>query len=128
MNELLPIGSIIRLNNQKDYMIIGFCPSTLHSDVIYDYIVCNPSGISKKKEDMTEGTDFFFIKKEDIENVLFIGFQDQEFDIYKDIITNIVDKLKENQKTKQKLTNDDVKLLCSNILSEMNRREVKNEK
>lgn len=122
MNELLPLGSIVELKSKTRYMIIGFLPSSIKSKIFYDYIVCNPDGFTKRKEELKEKIDYYFIKKEEIDNVLFIGLQDNEFDLYQDILKTILEKIHDS---KQELTE---KELYNDILKEMKKRWLKNEK
>lgn len=121
MNELLPIGSIVELKNHMRCMIIGFLPSPLNSKVLYDYIACNPDGVTKRKEELKEKKDYFFIKKEEIDNVLFIGLQNDEFELYEDILKTMIEKI---HNSKQELT---AKELYNNTIKEMEKRWLKNE-
>lgn len=73
MKALLPIGSIIRLKDGvKRLMIYGIYQSEEDSDIEYDYIgVIYPEG--------NIGDDFHFLfQHEDIEEVYFRGYEDEE--------------------------------------------------
>lgn len=70
-NELLPIGSIIRVSNE-DLMICSYFDKTkIINNEKYDYICCKyPIGIGK---------EMALVKKDNIEKIIFIGFQDNRF-------------------------------------------------
>ena len=70
-NEILPIGSIVRISGQ-DVMICAYVnKGAIINGETYDYAGClYPIGMTK---------DAVMIKKEKIEKVVFIGFQDQRF-------------------------------------------------
>lgn len=119
MSDLLPIGSIIEVKNKTKYMIIGFFPSIIIEDEVYDYIVCKPKGLTKTKKKLKKEIDYFYIKKEDIVNVLYIGFQDEDFNVYKDIITITLEQLKKNKNSKK---------LFIDIQNEFYKRRLKNER
>jgi len=70
-NEILPIGSIVRVK-EKDLMIVAYMKKeAVINDQSFDYACCfYPDGLGEKA---------ILIKKEDIERVVFIGFQDARF-------------------------------------------------
>lgn len=103
MNELLPLGSIVELNNKKIYMIIGYNPNKPNDDELHDYIVCSSKlGIIKKKDDLHLNKDFFYIDKKDIEKVLFIGYSDSQFEKF-DYCSFIVNSNVNIAKSRKKL-------------------------
>ena len=71
--DMLPIGSVVRLEGGERYlMIYGRIVCAEGSDKIYDYVSCPyPEGIAKDD-------DTIFFNREAIEQVLFIGFQDEQ--------------------------------------------------
>jgi len=70
-NELLPIGSIVRANGQ-DIMICAYLKKDANvNNEHYDYACCiYPTGLAK---------DSILIKKEQIQKIIFIGYQDERF-------------------------------------------------
>lgn len=73
MKELLPLGSIVLLNEgNKRIMICGRLQQEVEKDQIYDYCACYyPEGIMDPNE-------LFLFNNEDIKNVFYIGMQDEE--------------------------------------------------
>lgn len=74
-NQLLPIGSIIKIDSQY-LMICGYFQNNIKiNNERYDYACCiYPNGIGKK---------VFTVKKENIQDIIFIGFQDGSFTEFK---------------------------------------------
>ncbi len=71
--ELLPIGSIVLLNDaSKRLMIYGVGQSDMTNNVDYDYI-----GVMYPEGNMGEGSQFLF-NHSDISEVFFRGFEDDE--------------------------------------------------
>ncbi len=70
-NGILPIGSIVTVEG-NDYMICAYFQKNAYvENQKYDYACClYPTGLSK---------DAVLIKKDQIEKVKFIGFQDLRF-------------------------------------------------
>ena len=83
-NKILPIGSIIKIYNSDLYlMIYGYVDKNkkIENDY-YDYFCCiYPTGI--------DGKNSILVKKEKIEKVIFIGYQDAKF-------ANLVELLNKN--------------------------------
>lgn len=77
INELLPIGSVIRLvNGKKSLVITGILQHDLETDVTYDYMaVPYPEGFISKEY-------VFFAQHENIEKVIFKGYSDSERDSF----------------------------------------------
>ena len=73
-NKILPIGSIIKMHdNDLYFMIYGYVDKNkkIENDT-YDYFCCiYPTGIN--------GKEAILVKKEKIEKVIFIGYQDPKF-------------------------------------------------
>lgn len=74
IRELLPIGSIVLLKNgQKKVMIYGVKQTELESGAEYDYLsVTYPEG------SMGEEAGQFLFNHEDIDEVYFHGYEDEE--------------------------------------------------
>lgn len=70
-DKLLPIGSIVTIKGQ-DLMICSYFDKKKRiNNECFDYICCiYPTGIDEK---------MLLIKKENIESIKFIGFQDNRF-------------------------------------------------
>lgn len=70
-NTFLPIGSIVTVKG-VDVMICSYIKKgKLINNIQYDYACCSyPDGI---------GENAILIKREDVDNVKFIGFQDNRF-------------------------------------------------
>ena len=124
MDDLLPIGSIVELKNNKRKMIIGYLPNKPNDKEFYDYICCNSkTGLRKEKKELKQNKDYFFINNEDIENVLFIGCQDKEFLMYKIMHNRIKEKLLEIRKNNSNLTEEDLDKLYTKELED-SRKEI----
>ena len=76
-DKYLPIGSIVRLNdNNKKMMIIGYYSLKYQNSVkIYDYCGCvYPEG-------MLLANNLFSFNHSDIAEVIFLGFKNKEYDV-----------------------------------------------
>lgn len=73
LKEFYPVGSVVRLKNgTKRIMICGRLQMRESDQKIFDYCACYyPEGILDPEE-------LFLFQHEDIEEVCFTGFQDQE--------------------------------------------------
>lgn len=83
-DKILPIGSIIKMHDSDLLlMIYGYVNKNKKiEDDYYDYFCCiYPTGVN--------GKDSILVKKEKIEKIIFIGYQDSKF-------SNFVDLLKKN--------------------------------
>lgn len=77
IKNLLPVGSVVRLNGAvKNLMIFGVCQS--HNDKDYDYI-----GVLWPEGNIGAEAQILFAH-EDIEEVLFRGFENAERDAFID--------------------------------------------
>lgn len=79
MNKFLPIGSIVKLkdDNNFEYMILGYYPIDQETDEKFDYAaVVYPQGYSY-------GNNLILFNKEDIENIEFKGYSDEENEFVK---------------------------------------------
>lgn len=88
MNNLLPIGSVIILRNVEGHiMIIGFNAQNTINEKKYDYVGCPlPMGVENNKS-------YICFDKEEIENILFVGYQSSQFLKSR----NIIEKAKESE-------------------------------
>ena len=93
MFDLIPIGSIVELKDKREVMIIGYNPNKVNESEQFDYIICMPSGFDKVKEKLVLNKDYFYIKKEDITNIIYIGYNDREFDLYKAFHDEIISQV-----------------------------------
>lgn len=83
MVEVLPVGSIIELKNNSRFMVIGYNSNENSSEKSYDYICCLPHvGIKREKSNLKKDVDYFIINRNEIYNVLFIGYCDDDFTKY----------------------------------------------
>ena len=83
-DKILTIGSIIKMHDSDLLlMIYGYVNKNKKiEDDYYDYFCCiYPTGVN--------GKDSILVKKEKIEKIIFIGYQDSKF-------SNFVDLLKKN--------------------------------
>jgi hypothetical protein len=79
MKDLLPIGSIVLLNGgDKRLMIIGVVQINPDDNIEYDYLSClYPEGFA--------GPEYMFLfNHEDIEQVIFEGFTDDEYIVFRE--------------------------------------------
>lgn len=86
INELLPIGSVVRLKDAEKYlMIFGIKQSTSEqeNEEVSDYIcVPYPEG--------NLGLEYqFLINHEDIEEIIFRGFENDERDMFIETLSQI---------------------------------------
>lgn len=77
-DSILPIGSIVSVKN-VDIMIIAYLDKNKKIDGdSYDYVCCvYPIGLEENT---------ILVKKEDIENIKFIGYQDVRFSKLKELL------------------------------------------
>ena len=109
MEDFLPIGSKVRLNDGRILMIIGYLPSKPNDEIIYDYICSrNRYGLLKRKEDLKLNRDIFYIKNEDIRDVLYLGFTDVEYVYLKTCASNVKDDLNNAKEVNSQLDQDEL--------------------
>ena len=83
--NMLPIGSVVRtLGAERRLMIIGRILTSEMKDIIYDYVgTPYPEGVSSTD-------NYYFFNRDQIEQIYFIGFQDQEaLEFQHEILDNI---------------------------------------
>lgn len=94
MNKnLLPIGSVVLLNNSnKRVMIVGRLQKNTETGVLWDYSAClYPEG-------MINPSELILFNDDQIHSVYFIGFQDLEALKFQELLNKNIDKIKENNK------------------------------
>ncbi len=87
-DKFLPLGSIVLLKNgKKKMMIIGFGQIDMRQkDKVYDYCGCvYPQGI-------ISNNNMYLFNHEDIEELIYKGFSDPEWNIFND---KLKEKIKE---------------------------------
>ncbi len=90
IRELLPIGSVVLLKEAvKRVMIYGIMQTDSETDEEYDYL-----GVIYPEGSMGEGSSFFF-NHEQIDQVFFTGYSDEERDSF-------IDKLEVFYKSQEK--------------------------
>lgn len=83
IKELLPIGSVVLLNNgKKKLMIFGIKQVDLNDETEYDYV-----GVVYPEGNLGEGTQFLF-NQSDIAEVYFKGYEDEERDNFIENLSN----------------------------------------
>ncbi len=87
--NLLPNGSIVKLKGgERNVMICGRVVVSDGSDHIYDYTGClYPEGLA-------QANNMFFFDRDAIEQILFIGFQDEEELAYREEVLDQLGDLK----------------------------------
>ena len=88
--EILPIGTVVILKNNESVMISGY--NYMNNNKLYEYIGCSP------KYGMTKNVKCFNYNA--IEDIIFMGYQTRENDIY-NIITNEENKLIKNNASQE---------------------------
>lgn len=86
--NLLPLGSVVTLvEGEKKLMICGRMQIMEGSEEIYDYSACTyPEGILKPDE-------MYFFNNDAIENIYFLGYQDEEEFNFKEYLFQQLDEL-----------------------------------
>lgn len=84
MNNLLPIGSIVLLKDgQKKVMIYGRKQIQTGTNIIWDYISClYPEGNIDEEH-------CYLFNHEDIEKIIFLGYQDEEEFDFQQVLKDI---------------------------------------
>ena len=123
-NELLPVGSVVETKD-KSYMILGYFPNHPNDKEQYDY-VCGKKriGISKNIDEIKLNKDIFYLKKEDIVRVVFIGYNDEEFDTYSSLLSEFAQKINDGKKNNKEYKVDEVKKIFDDIVN----KKIKNQK
>ena len=89
-NELLPIGSVVLLNNsEKRLMVMGFCQAKPEDiNTVYDYCGClYPEGYM-------DAENVYLFNHEQIAQVFSLGYMDVEQFEFRDRITQVLLKLR----------------------------------
>lgn len=88
MEKYLPIGTVVLLKNgKKRVMVAGFAASSPEAgDKIYDYIGClYPEGILSSDKNLV-------FDHEQIDQIYYIGYKDEEWKTVEEKIKSLVDK------------------------------------
>lgn len=96
LGKFLPIGTVVLLkNSKKRLMITGFCVyDMIKKDKVYDYSGCAfPEGIVNSKK-------MALFDHSQISKVYFLGYQDQEQQIFKKNLINKVLNIINKQQNK----------------------------
>lgn len=88
MNELLPIGSVVKIEGSPSHlMIIGHGPIQSEEQTHYDYLAINyPFGLG-------DSMDSIMFDRESIEAVLHKGYVDEESEVYYRAVDKIIKKI-----------------------------------
>ncbi|MCR5795344.1 MAG: DUF4176 domain-containing protein [Solobacterium sp.] len=84
--KTLPIGSVVLLKGaSKRLMILGYMRMRAGSDQIYDYCGCTfPEGF-------TGPEDTAVFNHEDIERLIYVGFQNMEYIQFEERLQNVIE-------------------------------------
>ena len=83
--NMLPIGSVVRsIGAERKVMVVGRIVTTEEKDVIYVYVaVPYPEGVGASDQ-------MYFFNRDQIEELLFIGFQDSEaLEFQREVLDNL---------------------------------------
>ena len=123
MNDLLPVGSVVELKDKRELMIIGFYPIHARDNDIYDYICCKKRvGLQKRKELLVQDRDYFYVKKEDVVSVKYIGFSDKRFDVYEKVTKEINKELFKAKLGKEELSEEDIQEVYKTVIDNIYRK------
>lgn len=93
IKKLLPIGSVVKLSGKQKTMILGIKVKNFKTSEIFDYIaVLYPEGY-------VGPLGFLFFNHEEIKEVVFTGYEDEERDEFIKSLTDIYSK-KESKEEK----------------------------
>ena len=119
MEELLPVGSKVLLNNNIICYIIGYLPSKPNDYKLYDYICArNKKGLVRKKDKLVFEKDYFYICQEDIKDVLFIGYQNDEFDILNKYYLLLIDEVKKARAAEDNLNQEVLEEIYNKVFND----------
>ena len=93
---------------------MGYLPSKINDAKQYDYICCRDlNGIIRKKDELVLNKHYFYINREDIANVLFIGFNDDRFNEFEYLVFQIKDSLADAKENNISIDREKLIDLCS---------------
>ena len=98
MEEILPLGSVVTLKNNKNIMVAGYGPASFEAEQQYDYFGVYASYGLINSKDLKQGKDYIYFNNSDIDKVLFIGCQDNKMKKY----INLYKEIKDNKDTIKK--------------------------
>ena len=128
MEDILPIGSKIRLKDGRVLMIIGYLPSKPNDEILYDYICSiSKNGIIRKKEKLELNKDYCYIKKDDIKDVLYIGYHDEEYEDFKKFASSVINNLNSVKLENRTLEQEDLTKVYIKSLEETYRKHGDND-
>ncbi len=90
--NMLPIGSVVKtIGAKRKLMVIGRILTTEENDKIYDYVgVPYPEGVGASDQ-------MYFFDRDQVEELLFIGFQDPEaLEFQREVLDNLNELAIEN--------------------------------
>lgn len=119
MTDLLPVGSLIKLKSNKKLMIIGYLPNKLEEDKSFDYICSNEYGLIVQKDKLIKDKHYFYVDKNEIDEILYIGYHDENFEHLKNIIFLLENKLEQLKKETKELTQEALTELLESIINEI---------
>lgn len=87
-NELLPIGSVVRVKSaQRKFMICGRVVTRTGSDDIYDYVAClYPEGL-------IDMSDLYFFNRIAIEECVHKGYEGEEEQAFRENVLGTLDEV-----------------------------------
>ena len=92
MNKILSIGTIVKVRGMYDgvnLMIIGYFPIEKETEKIFDYsVILYPQGL------VGERSVFLFFD-EDIEDIIFEGYSDDESEEFRKALPMLLEKMAE---------------------------------
>lgn len=122
--ELLPIGSIVKTKLfDLNLMIIGYYPVTIMDEKKYRYLCCfDKIGIVRPNGKLRKNKEIYFINDSDIEDILFVGYQNTIFFEYQEWIESLEEKVfKDGEMSLEELYSKLLKFIAD-------RKKEKNEK
>ena len=123
MEDILPIGSKIRLKDGRILMIIGYLPNKPNDEILYDYICyISKNVIIRKKEKLELNKDYCYIKQDDIKDILYIGYHDEEYEDFKKIASSVINNLNSMRSENRTLDQEDLTKVYTKSLEEAYRK------
>ena len=113
MEELLPIGSVVELKDGKRIMIIGYLPNKLKDEIFYDYIGCLKKGVFNNLKEPQLNRDIFYFHKRDIIKVLYIGYSNEEFEMFSNLFSK-VENIRNNI-DRNNITEEEIEKMYNNL-------------
>mgnify|MGYP002870184216 CR=1 FL=1 len=105
IEDVLPIGSVVVDKEGKKKIIVGYLSSNSADDLKLYVGVTYPLGLRKT---FILNKNYFLFNANEIEEVIFMGYQNKGFDNYKRLIKAVVSKTKYFKEAKIKMNNRDI--------------------